>query len=48
MKNLTDFCKTVETGVDPRLDWMIYLNSVVRGQLLSVSKMNIKASKTTK
>ena len=46
MKNATDFCKTVETGVDPRLDWMIYLNCVVRGQLFSVSKMNIKASKT--
>ena len=46
MKNPTDFCKTVETGVDPRLDWMIYLKCVVRGQLFSVSKMNIKASKT--
>ena len=39
MKNATDFCKTVETGVDPRLDWMIYLNCVV---------MNIKVSKTSK
>ena len=39
MKNLTDFYTTVETGVDPRLDWMIYLNCVV---------MNIKVSKTSK
>ena len=23
MKNLTDFCKTMETGVDPRLDSML-------------------------
>ena len=37
MKNLTDFYTTVETGVDLRLDWMIYLNCVV---------MNIKVSKT--
>ena len=48
MKNRSDFCKTVETGVHPHLDWMIYLTNVVRGQLFSVLKMNIKASKTSK
>ena len=38
MKNVTDFCKTVETGVDPRLLWLAGECSPEQGVCLSVVK----------
>ena len=32
MKNMTDFRKTVETGVDPRLIWKVYKKGTVSVQ----------------
>ena len=31
MKNLTDFRKTVETGVDPRLEFLVFTSLIVPG-----------------
>ena len=36
MKNLTDFCKMVETGVDPRLKWALSENSTTNNFLSSI------------